>query len=61
MAAEPGAHLVGVGPHGDAKGACQAEVRQLEGVARAVNEQVLGLEVPVQDTARGVVLAQFRH
>mmetsp|Transcript_23231 Transcript_23231/g.33770 ORF Transcript_23231/g.33770 Transcript_23231/m.33770 type:complete len:208 (-) Transcript_23231:296-919(-) len=47
-------HFVRVAAHGDAKGAGQAEIRQLQ-LALAVDEQVLRLQVPVEHT---VVMAE---
>jgi hypothetical protein len=44
-------HLVGVRPEGDTERASKAKVGNLE-VALAVNEEVLGLEITVDDTAR---------
>ncbi len=53
-----GDDLVGVGAQGDAERAGQAEVGELE-VALAVDQQVLGLEIAVQD-AMAVAVAHAR-
>lgn len=42
-------HLVGVDPDRDPKGSCQAKVCQFNDTL-VVDEKVLGLEVPVEDT-----------
>lgn len=47
-AQEAGAHLVRIGADGDAEGAGETKVGKLEHSA-AVDEQVLGLEIPVED------------
>lgn len=41
---------MGVDPDWNTKGSCQAEICQLDD-ALVVDEEVLGLEVPVQDAA----------
>lgn len=44
-------NLVGVGPEGDSKGTGKTEIRQLE-VAVAVDQEVLGLQIAVEDSVR---------
>jgi hypothetical protein len=44
---------VGVGSDGEAEGAGQTEIGELEEVVGAVDEQVLGLEVAVEDAVWG--------
>mmetsp|Transcript_36102 Transcript_36102/g.93777 ORF Transcript_36102/g.93777 Transcript_36102/m.93777 type:complete len:558 (-) Transcript_36102:101-1774(-) len=53
-------HLVGVRAHGDAEGAREAKVRQLEQVLPLVDEEVLRLEVAVQDPV-GMAVRNARH
>lgn len=50
-----GNDLVRVGADGEAKGAREAKVGQLEEVVGAVDEEVLGLEVAVEDAVFWVV------
>lgn len=46
-----GQHLMSVGAHRQSKCPCQPKVGQLERVVFPVNQQILGLQVPVQNSA----------